>query len=122
MPAGWFAVNRQTAREAAETKLDLAYDKLEQHVPDGVARAIRWIRNPRGRAVRLPLGIVLVVAGLLGPLVPFLGVQLIPVGLLLIAQDVPPLREPVAEMTLWLELQWVRVRRWRQQRRRSTSR
>lgn len=45
-------------------------------------------------------------------------VELIPVGLLLIAQDVPPLREPVAEMTLWLERQWVRLRGRRQQRRR----
>ena len=121
-PAGVFAVNQRAARATAEAKLDLAYDKLEQHAPDNVARAIRWIRNPRGRAVRLPLGILLVVAGLLGPLLPFLGVELIPVGLLLIAQDVPPLREPVAEMTLWLERQWVRLRQWRQQRRRSASR
>jgi hypothetical protein len=115
-------VNRRAAREAAQAKLDLAYAQQEQHAPDAVARAIRWLRNPGGRAVRLPLGIVLVVAGLLGPLLPFVGVQLIPVGLLLIAQDVPPLREPVAQMTLWLERQWVRLRRWRQQRRRSTSR
>lgn len=114
-------VNRRTAREAAQAKLDLAYDKLEQHAPDRLARAIRWLRNPKGRAVRLPLGIALVVAGLLGPLLPFFGVQFIPVGLLLIAQDVPPLREPVAEMTLWLERQWVRLRLWRQQQRRSTA-
>jgi hypothetical protein len=114
-------VNRRAAREAAQAKLDLAYDALEQHAPDRVARAIRWLRNPKGRAVRLPLGIVLVVAGVLGPLLPLVGVELIPLGLLLIAQDVPPLREPVAEMTLWLERQWVRLRRWRQQKRRSTS-
>jgi hypothetical protein len=114
-------VNRQAAREAAQAKLDLAYDELEQHAPDRVARAIRWLRNPKGRVVRLPLGIVLVVAGVLGPLLPLLGVELIPVGLLLIAQDVPPLREPVAEMTRWLERQWVHLRRWRQQKRRSTS-
>jgi hypothetical protein len=117
--AGLLAVNRRAAREAAQAKLDLAYDKLEQHAPDRLARAIRWLRNPRGRAVRLPLGIVLVVAGLLGPVLPFLGVELIPIGLLLIAQDVPPLREPVAQMTLWLEGQWVRLRLWLQRRRRA---
>lgn len=112
-------MNRSAAHDAAQAKLDLAYDELEQHAPDGVARAIRWMRNPGGRAVRLPLGIVLVLAGFLGSVVPLLGVEFIPVGLLLIAQDVPPLREPVAEMTLWLERQWVRLRCWRQQRRRS---
>jgi hypothetical protein len=113
-------MNRQAARDAAQAKLDLAYDELEQHAPDRVARAIRWLRNPKGKAVRLPLGIVLVAAGLLGPVVPLLGVEFIPIGLLLIAQDVPPLREPVADMTLWLERQWVRLRCWRQHKRRST--
>lgn len=122
VPAIMGAMNRRAARETAQARLDLAYEKLEQHAPDRVARAIRWIRNSRGRAVRLPLGIVLVVAGLLGPVVPLLGVQLIPVGLLLIAQDVPPLREPVAEMTLWQVRQWIRRRSRRQQRRGATSR
>jgi hypothetical protein len=54
-------------------------------------------------------------------LLPVLGVELIPIGLLLIAQDVPPLREPVARMTLWLERQWVRLRHWRQQKRHSPA-
>jgi hypothetical protein len=106
-------MNRQAALDAAQAKLDQAYAELEKHAPDRVARALRWLRNPRGKWVRLPLGILLVVAGVLGPFVPVLGVELIPVGLLLIAQDIPPLREPVAEMTLWLERQWVRLRcRW----------
>jgi hypothetical protein len=57
------------------------------------------------------LGIFLVATGLI---VPVLGIEFIPLGLLLVAQDVPPLREPVADMTLWLERQWVRLRcRWR---------
>jgi hypothetical protein len=110
-------MKRHAARDAAQHKLDEAYDALEEHAPDRVARAIRWLRNPRGKWVRLPLGILLVAAGFLGPVIPVLGLELIPVGLLLIAQDVPPLREPVAEMTLWLERQWVKLRRrWRDRR------
>jgi hypothetical protein len=113
-------MKRHAARDAAQEKLDKAYDALEEHAPDRVARAIRWLRNPRGKWVRLPLGILLVAAGFLGPVIPVLGLELVPVGLLLIAQDVPPLREPVAEMTLWLERQWVRLRqRWRNRRSRS---
>jgi hypothetical protein len=109
-------MTRQAAIDAGREKLERAYDKLEQHTPDRMAHVIRWLRNPKGRWVRLPLGILLVVAGLLGPLVPGLGIQFIPIGLLLIAQDVPPLREPVAEMAFWLERQWVRLRIWWQRR------
>jgi hypothetical protein len=107
-------MNRQAAMDTSREKLERAYDALEEHTPDRVARAIRWLRNPKGRWVRLPLGILFVVAGLLGPVLPLLGIELLPIGLLLIAQDFPPLRQPVAEMTLWLERQWVRLRcRWR---------
>lgn len=99
---------------AGQAKLDQAYDVLEQESPDRVARAIRWLRNPRGKWVRLPLGIVILLASFLVPVVPVLGIEFAPIGLLLIAQDIPPLREPVADMTLWLERRWLRLReRWR---------
>jgi hypothetical protein len=66
----------------------------------------------------MPLGLLLVAAGFFGFL-PVLGFEFIPIGLLLIAQDVPPLRKPVATATLWLERKWVDLRqRWRDRRRR----
>lgn len=66
-----------------------------------------------GKWVRLPLGLLLIVANLFGPIVPFLGIEFVPLGLLLIAQDVPSLRKPVARMTLWLEHKWMKLRqRW----------
>jgi hypothetical protein len=37
---------------------------------------------------------------------------MLPIGLLLIAQDVPFLRGPVARLTLWLERKWAALRRW----------
>jgi hypothetical protein len=50
-------------------------------------------------------------------------VELIPIGLLLLAQDVPFLRKPVARGTLWLERKWRALRRWwRERRGRTTSR
>jgi membrane-bound ClpP family serine protease len=103
-------MDTRAARDAAEAKLEKAYEELEQHAPDRVARAIRWVRNPKARWIRFFLGVVLIVLGLLGPILPIVGIELIPVGLLLIAQDVPPLREPVAQMTLWLERKWVELR------------
>jgi hypothetical protein len=109
---------RKSAEKADEDKarLDEAYDRLEAETPDRVARAIRWLRDPKGRWVRLPLGLLIIVANLAGPLVPFLGIEFVPLGLLLVAQDFPPLRGPVASMTLWLEDKWVAFRRRRRRR------
>lgn len=104
----------QAARQEDRRKLDQAYDELEAQAPDAIARAIRWLRDPKGKWVRIPLGLLIVGANLAGPLVPFLGIEFIPLGLLLIAQDFPPLRGPVATMTLWLERKWLALRRrWR---------
>lgn len=99
-------------------ELDQAYEGLEQEVPDRVARAIRWLRNPESRWVRLPVGTLLIISGFFGFL-PILGFEFIPLGLLLIAQDVPVLRKPVGKLTLWLEQKWVNLRkRWERRRHR----
>ncbi|PWF41437.1 hypothetical protein C7C56_024645 [Massilia glaciei] len=101
-------------------ELDQAYERLERETPDRVARAIRWLRKPEARPVRWPLGLLLIVGGFFGFL-PILGVELIPVGLLLIAQDIPALRKPVGKATLWLEKKWIDLRRWWQNRKRRTG-
>jgi hypothetical protein len=50
---------------------------------------------------------------------PVVGLEWFPVGLLLLAQDVPFLRRPAAAMTLWavdcIEWMQARCRRWRKQ-------
>jgi hypothetical protein len=103
--------------EDGNKKLDQAYEGLERETPDKVARMIRWLRSPDSKWVRLPLGILLIAGGVFGFL-PVLGFEFIPLGLLLIAQDIPFLRKPVGEMTLWLERQWIALKQWWQRRHR----
>ena len=91
--------------------LDEAFDELESESPDFVTRAIRWLRKPQARIVRLPLGILCIAAGCFWFL-PVLGFWLLPAGFLLIAQDVSILRRPVGRMTLYLLERWRRLRRW----------
>lgn len=98
-------------QDEGSAKLAKAYEGLEREVPDRMARMIRWLRNPQSRWVRLPLGLVLIACGVVGFL-PIVGYEFIPLGLLLIAQDVPFLRKPVADMTIWLECKWVGLRKW----------
>jgi hypothetical protein len=100
-------------------ELDRALDNLEDEVPDRLSRAIHWLRDPEARWIRIPLGVLFLVGGLLWFL-PVVGLELIPLGLLLIAQDVPFLRKPVGRATLWLERKWRALRRrwqrWRAHR------
>lgn len=94
-------------------ELAKALNRLEDETPDRVARAIRWLRDPAQRWVRLPLGMLLILGSLLSFL-PVLGIEMLPLGLLVVALDVPPLRGPVGRGTLWLEDRWCRLRRrWR---------
>jgi hypothetical protein len=97
--------------EKGNKKLDQAFKGLQRETPDRISRAIRWLRNPEARWIRLPLGLALVIGGFFGFL-PVLGVEFIPLGLLLIAIDIPFLRKPVGNFTLWLEHKWEALRRW----------
>jgi len=92
-------------------KLDEAFDELAQAVPNSMGAAIRWMRRPRARLVRLPLGILCIIGSFFWFL-PVLGLWFLPLGLLLIAQDVPFLRRPVGRMTLYLLDRWKQLRRW----------
>jgi hypothetical protein len=64
--------------------------------------------------VRLPVGALLLVGGLLS-ILPFLGIWMAPLGLLLLAQDVPVLRRPTGRTMIWVERRWTT---WRRRRRR----
>jgi hypothetical protein len=91
-------------------ELDRAFEQLQEEVPDRVSRAIRWLRDPKARWIRIPLGVLFILGGLLWFL-PVVGIEMLPIGLLLIAQDVPFLRRPVGRAMLWLERKWVVLRR-----------
>lgn len=83
-------------------------------MPGAVSRAIHWLREPKAKWVRIPVGLALIAGGLFGFL-PVLGFEFIPLGLLVIAVDVPFLQKPVARFTLWLERKW---RNFKERRRR----
>lgn len=86
-------------------ELDEAVEGLQREVPDAVCRAIRWVTAPESRWIRIPLGLLCIAASVLWFL-PVVGIEFLPLGLLLIAQDVPFLRRPVGRMTLKLEALW----------------
>jgi hypothetical protein len=97
-------------------ELDQALDELERHVPGRIQRLISRVRQPAARIVRLPLGILCILGSFFWFL-PVLGLWFLPLGLLLIAQDVRFLRRPVGRMALYLLERWTRLRKWWKRRR-----
>jgi hypothetical protein len=86
-----------------------AFRHLEHEVPGRVARILRSLRHPDARWVRMPVGALLTLGGIFS-ILPFLGIWMLPLGLLLIAYDVPILREPVGRFTIWGIRKWAAVR------------
>jgi hypothetical protein len=91
--------------------LDEAYAGLEREVPDRICRAIRWLRDPGSRWIRLPVGVLFILAGVFWFL-PIVGIEFLPIGLLLIAEDIPFLRKPIGRFLIWLEQQWLALKQW----------
>ncbi len=80
-------------------------ERFEARLPDALARSSRWLRQPPQRMVRVPAAVLLTLGGVFSFL-PVLGIWMLPLGLLLVAVDVPALRPPLARMLDWIERKW----------------
>jgi fatty acid desaturase len=86
---------------SAKARLNEELDRLQPHLPAWAVRWLRRIRSPAATMVRVPLAVVLIAAGFVGFL-PILGFWMIPLGLALLALDVPFLRGPLARVLAWI--------------------
>lgn len=83
--------NRTTRTRA---RFDRQYRKIAPHIP-GMAR----LRNPGWMPFRVIAGVLLLLGGMLAVL-PVFGLWMIPVGLSLLAIDVPMLQGPVTRLLI----------------------
>ncbi len=83
-------------------ELDRHFAWLEARLPPRPARFVAWLRKPSSRWVRIPLAVLLILGGIFS-ILPVLGLWMLPVGLLLFAQDVPWLQPPLARLLAWVE-------------------
>jgi hypothetical protein len=93
-----------------KAELDRHFAWFEAKLSPRPASLVRWLRRPSSRLVRIPLALLLVVGGVFSFL-PVLGLWMLPLGLLLIAQDVPLLQKPLAGMLGWIERKWLERQR-----------
>jgi hypothetical protein len=66
---------------------------------------IRWLRKPSSRWARIPAAAFLIVGGLLSVL-PILGLWMLPMGLALLADDLPLLSRVRDRLLDWIEQRW----------------
>jgi hypothetical protein len=81
---------------------DPRLDKLVRRLPPRMGDTVTYLLKPTSRWVRIPSGVLLIVGGVLSFL-PVLGVWMLPLGLALLAEDVPALRSARAKVLDWVE-------------------
>lgn len=96
----------------SKQELRQAFKRVEAELPPKLASGMRWLRHPASRWLRIPAGLLLMVGGVFSFL-PILGLWMMPLGLMLLAADIPFLRRPMARFSHWCvdRLQSFRARR-----------
>ncbi len=76
--------------------------RLLRRLPSRMQAITRWLRKPASRWARLPAGLLLIIGGCLA-ILPVFGLWMFPLGLMLLADDIPPLRRFRDRALDWLE-------------------
>jgi hypothetical protein len=89
----------------SKNRLDACLEQFSGRLPNKAAKFVRWITGSASALIRIPLGILLILGGIVGFL-PVLGFWMVPLGLVLIARDIPFLRPPLIRLLQWIERKW----------------
>jgi hypothetical protein len=94
---------------ATKAELNRYFEMIHRRLPIRVSDCIRWLRKPPSFPARLIVALLLILGGLFSFL-PILGLWMLPLGLLFIAQDVPILQKPLVNALAWAEAKWKRLK------------
>ena len=95
--------------EHQRRRLDRQIEAMTSRSP-ALRRFVAAIRGRRGMLLRVPLGIVLVAGGFLA-ILPIFGLWMVPIGLLILAMDLPVLRPAVSAAIIRGRRGWALWRR-----------
>ena len=93
-----------------KAELNKYFDLIDRRVPIRVSRSIRR-RKPTSLGARLVVASLLIIGGIFSFL-PILGLWMLPLGLLLIAQDIHFLQRPLVKSLALAEagMKWLKVK------------
>ena len=105
MPIKYIAdgrVAREEGQERATSANDWRLGRIINRLPKRVRQIVFFLRQPSRRWLRVPIGALLTLGGVLGFL-PVLGFWMIPIGLSLLADDVQMLQSLRCRILDWIE-------------------
>jgi hypothetical protein len=77
-------------------------ERLIDRLPVRLQGAVRWLRRPSSRWARIPAAILLIAGGLLS-ILPLLGIWMLPLGVILLSEDIPLLERARERILDWIE-------------------
>jgi fatty acid desaturase len=86
----------------ANDKFQRELDTLEGHLPKWALGAFQRARAPGAVWIRSLVAIFLIIGGILGIVLPVLGFWMVPLGLALLAIDLPFLRGPFTRLLAFI--------------------
>lgn len=95
----------QTDQARHNRRFDRQLSRLENRLPS-LAGGVRAITAPGRALIRLPLAVLFILGGFVGFL-PIVGFWMLPLGLILLAIDLPRLRPGVAALAVRFRV-WIR--------------
>ena len=97
-----FRTDRMSSIHGTARQREQRLEQLIGRLPRTLQPIVRWLRRPSSRWVRLPAGVLLIAGGLLS-ILPLLGIWMLPLGLILLAEDIAPLRRTRDRLLDWIE-------------------
>ena len=88
----------KTASQHHEQRIE----RLIGRLPERLQTIIAWLRRPGLRWVRVLAGL-LFIAGAFLSILPVFGIWMLPLGLMLLAEDIPPVRRARDQFLDWIE-------------------
>jgi hypothetical protein len=86
---------------------DHRLERLIDRLPRFLRSSVRWLRQPSLIWLRIPAGILLIAGGLLSFL-PILGLWMLPLGAMLLSDDLSALRSWRTRLLDWMERRYPR--------------
>ena len=93
---------RPSSQDIRQRRLDRQFRALAKAMP-WAEQPLNVLRQRRWRLLRIPAAILLILGGILS-ILPVLSIWMLPIGLLLLAVDIPFLQQPVSSTIVRLRL------------------
>ncbi|GAC88704.1 hypothetical protein NBRC3257_1732 [Gluconobacter thailandicus NBRC 3257] len=94
--------NLPASQPQAVNDYEAQMQALIHKLPGWMQRTLSWLRKPERKWVRIPAGVLFMLGGCMAFL-PVLGAWMVPVGILLLSEDIPFFRRLMEKALNWIQ-------------------